>query len=205
MRIFISGTDTSVGKTLISAWLCLHTKAAYFKPIQTGADEDCDTQTVKALSQTKVFTSTYRFSHPVSPHLAARLENSEIHLKNIHLPETEDLIVEGAGGVLTPINEHDLMIDLMRHCDLPTILVARSSLGTINHTLLSLAALRQAKINVLGVIVNGEPHPENCQAIAYYGKTKVLAECPDWPMINPSTLRQYPLSPELSGLFTFSK
>lgn len=178
MRIFITGTDTDVGKTVVSSWLCLHSKSAYFKPIQTGNLYDVDTATVQKLStKTRTYKEAYSYSEPLSPHLAAELDGGRIDLDNICLPDEKNLIVEGAGGLLVPLNENQLLIDLVKRLQLPVILVARSSLGTINHTLLSLEALRQRDIPILGVIMNGE-NKGNEVAIERYGKTPVLASFP---------------------------
>jgi len=183
-RFFITGTDTGVGKTVVSALLCAALDAIYWKPIQTGAREGTDRETVMRLAQlprSRTVSETYRFSPPVSPHLAARLAGVRIELRKIKMPQLtseENLIVEGAGGALVPINRAQLMTDLMRHLELPVLLVARTALGTINHTLLSLAALRAAQIDVRGVIMAGKPNAENRRAIEQYGKIRVVGTVP---------------------------
>lgn len=184
-RIFISGTGTNVGKTLISSWLSLHLKADYFKPIQTGGLLGMDSQTVMQLSGAKIHKETYVYEDAVSPHLASK---SQIDLDQIKLPASSRLIVEGAGGLLVPINKKFFMIDLIKALNLPVILVASSLLGTINHTLLSLEALAMRNIKVLGIIVNGEPNQDNCDALEFYGRTKVLAQIPQLNVINKSVL-----------------
>ena len=123
----------------------------------------------------------YKFAPPVSPHLAARQAGVRIDLAKIKLSanaEKSPLIVEGAGGVLVPVNERELMVDLMRQLGLPVLLGARSSLGTINHTMLSLAALRTAGVEVAGVVMIGAPNVENRAAIEEYGKVRVVGEIP---------------------------
>jgi dethiobiotin synthase len=183
-RFFITGTDTGVGKTVVSALLCAALDAIYWKPIQTGFSEDSDVATVTrlaALPSDRYIAETYLFSPPVSPHLAARLAGTRIDLRRIRLPKldgTEGLIVEGAGGVLVPINGKQLMTDVMRHLGLPVLLVGRSGLGTINHTLLSLAALRQAGLRVHGVVMVGPPNRENRATIEHFGKVKVVGIVP---------------------------
>ena len=143
--------------------LCAALEAIYWKPIQTGTREGTDRKTVMQLARlprARTFPETYRFAPPVSPHLAARRAGVRIELRQIRVPRLaarEKLIVEGAGGALVPINGTQLMTDLMKHLRLPVLLVARTSLGTINHTLLSLAALRAARLNIRGVIMVGEP------------------------------------------------
>ena len=183
-RFFITGTDTGVGKTVASALLCAALDAMYWKPIQTGTREGTDTQTVLRLtgaSRSQTFPEVYRFAPPVSPHLAARRARVRIDLRKIRLPSIEDwkgLIVEGAGGVLVPVNDKQCMIDVMKRLGLPVLLVSRTSLGTINHTLLSLAALRFAKLDVTGVIMAGKDNPENRKAIEQYGGVRVAGWIP---------------------------
>jgi dethiobiotin synthetase len=195
MQIFITGTDTDIGKTLISRWLCLHTNYNYFKPIQTG---ELDSQTI--VTEGTIFTESYAFKTPVSPHLASKIENTEIELNKIQLPNSNNLIVEGAGGVMTPINANCLMLDLIKFLDIPVILVASSRLGTINHTLLSLAALRSKDIKVLGVIMSGKLEPENAKAIAFYGQIEVLAQIPFLDEISTKSLSKIALTDSLTQI-----
>jgi dethiobiotin synthase len=193
-RYFVTGTDTGVGKTVLSALLCAALDASYWKPIQTGTEVDSDSQSVVELSgltPEKIWPEAYQFASAVSPHLAARLAGSRIDLAKIKLPvvaKDAPLIVEGAGGVLVPINERDLMVDLMRQLGLPVLLAARSSLGTINHTTLSLAALRNAGVAVAGVVMVGAPNVENRAAIEKYGKVRVVGEIPWLTEINRAVL-----------------
>lgn len=200
MKIFISGTDTDIGKTLIAGWIALHSGFAYFKPIQSGAKEDGDTQEVKRLANTKTYPEVYNLQERLSPHLAARLENIEIDLDKIYLPQENNLIIEGAGGLLVPINSKYLVIDLIKKLEVPVILVARASLGTINHTLLSLEALRSRHIQILGVIMNGDRNPENKAAIEFYGNTSVLAEFPKIDEVNYDSLCSIALPDKLTKL-----
>lgn len=193
-RFFVTGTDTGVGKTVTCALLCSALDATYWKPIQTGSREGTDRTTVTriaGLSRGRTIPEAYCFSPPVSPHLAARMAGVRIQLRKIpppHLSRDENLIVEGAGGVFVPVNETQLMTDLMRRLKLPVLLVARSSLGTINHTTLSLAALRAAAIEVRGVIMVGKPNAENRKAIEHYGKTPVIGMIPVLARINRTGL-----------------
>jgi len=193
-QFFITGTDTGVGKTVASALLCAAFEAAYWKPIQTGADSDSDSATVAQLAElppARVLPEAYSFAPPVSPHLAARKAGVKIALAKIAIPETfrdSALIVEGAGGVLVPINETHFMRDLMRQIALPVIVVARSSLGTINHTLLTLSALRASRLKIAGVVLNGDLHSDNREAIERYGNTRVIGEIPRLGRIDRATL-----------------
>jgi dethiobiotin synthetase len=195
MQIFITGTDTNIGKTIISAWLALHFKAFYWKPIQTGSGlGDTDSQIVGCLlnvDRSKIIPEIYVFKPPVSPHLAAALQGQRIDLGDFILPQTgeEHLIVEGAGGILTPVNESDTMLQLVQKLKLPAIIVARSSLGTINHTCLTIDALRYAGVPVLGVIMNGPKNEENKRAIEHYGKVTVLDEVESFEQLDYAALK----------------
>ncbi len=193
-RLFITGTDTGIGKTVVSALLCAALDAIYWKPIQSGTREGTDRNTVMKLAEipaSRTIPEKYRFAPPVSPHLAARLAGARIEVRRVQMPQlaaNEALIVEGAGGALVPINRTQLMTDLMRHLQFPILLVARTSLGTINHTLLSLAALRSASLNVLGVVMVGKPNGENRKAIEHYGEIEVVGAVPMLAKINRRTL-----------------
>jgi dethiobiotin synthetase len=211
MQIFITGTDTNVGKTIISAWLALHFKAFYWKPIQTGAElGDTDSQIVGGLLNvdgSKIIPEKYIFKPPVSPHLAAALQGQRIDLGDFILPqiEGEHLIVEGAGGILTPVNESDTMLQLVRKLKLPAIIVARSSLGTINHTCLTIEVLRNAGVPVLGVIMNGPKNEENKTAIEHYGKVTVLDEVESFEQLDYAALKsRVPSQKLMSVIHEFS-
>jgi dethiobiotin synthase len=190
---FITGTDTGVGKTVVSALLCVGLDATYWKPIQTGTGEGTDTETVMQLAQLprqRTLPESYRFKPPVSPHLAAKWAGVRIELRKIKLPASVQgrLIAEGAGGVLVPLNRTQLMTDLMRHLNLPVVLVARTSLGTINHTLLSLAALRAARLDIRAVVMVGKPNRDNKAAIERYGQIPVAGTVPLLKEINRAAL-----------------
>jgi dethiobiotin synthetase len=200
MKIFITGTDTNVGKTLISSWIALHTGFSYFKPIQTGTRNGSDSFEVQKLSDTRIYPDSYSYKEPLSPHLAAKLENDIIDIEKIVLPPSRNLIVEGAGGVLVPINDTYLMVDLIEKLGSPVILVARTTLGTINHTLLSLEVLRSRNIPVLGVIMNGEQNPQNNDSIELYGRTSVLAEFPKLESVSMNMLKDITLSQKLKQI-----
>ncbi len=198
--LFITGTDTGVGKTVVSAALMhrfrAHVPLCYWKPIQTGIELDDDTMTVKVLGacqESEILTSGIRLIRPLSPHLAARMagETIDIELLAQTLPtKTGSLcwLVEGAGGVLVPINDMHLMIDLMERLKLGVLVVARSALGTINHTLLTLEALRKKALPVAGIVMVGEPNRANCEAVEKYGNIPVLAEMPLFPTLTAEVL-----------------
>lgn len=193
-RFFVTGTDTGVGKTVVSALLCVALDAIYWKPIQTGTREGTDRSTVLRLAQlprARTAPETYRFAPPLSPHLAARRAGVRIDPRRIKMPKVppgENLVAEGAGGTLVPINDTQLMTSLMRHLRLPVLLVTRTTLGTINHTLLSLAALRTAHLDVRGVIMVGKPNLENRKAIEHYGHTEVVGAVPQLKQIHRRVL-----------------
>jgi dethiobiotin synthetase len=192
---FITGTDTDVGKTLVSAMLTVGLGAAYWKPIRTGLPYT-DTDWVRdhtGLDSRHFFKEIYLFAPHISPHEAARLEEVNINLANIVAPDYRTfphLIVEGAGGVMVPINENQTILDVILHLKLPTLIVARSGLGTINHTTLTVDKLRQHDIPVLGVVMNGPRHQSNREAIEHYAQVPVIAEVEPMPIINAQTLAE---------------
>ncbi|WP_114858772.1 dethiobiotin synthase [Azospirillum brasilense] len=193
--VFVTGTDTGVGKTLVSACLARAWDAAYWKPLQTGLkDEPGDTPTVTALADLpaeRVHPPAYALAEPLSPHAAAELEGVAIDAGALAPPDTGRLlVVEGAGGLMVPVTEDVFIIDLIARFGLPVVLVARSTLGTINHTLLSLEALRARGLAVAGVVLNGPPNPGNRAAIERFGKVRVLAEIPTLPRLDAETVAE---------------
>jgi malonyl-CoA O-methyltransferase len=182
--VFVTGTDTGVGKTVVAAALVRAWGGSYWKPAQTGlADGDDDTAEVTRLAGLppgRVAPPAYALRAPLSPAAAAALEGVAIEFERLAaLPSLpEPLVVEGAGGVLVPIDGERMMIDLMARLALPVVLVARSTLGTINHSLLSLAALRGRGLAIAGIVMSGPPNPGNRAALEHYGRVRVLAELP---------------------------
>jgi dethiobiotin synthase len=193
-RYLVTGTDTAVGKTVVSALLCAALNATYWKPIQTGTLEGTDRLTVQRLAgigEDQTLPVAYSFAPAVSPHLAAKWAGMEIELERLEIPPEagkNPLIVEGTGGVLVPINSTHFMLDMIAKLKLPTLVVAWSSLGTVNHTLLTLAALHSASVPVRGVILMGEHNDDNRETIERYGHAKVVAEIPKLPFLNRSVL-----------------
>ena len=200
--LFITGTDTNVGKTVVSAALLhryRHIALTYWKPIQTGIEQDDDTKTVSALldlpsiHNITILDQGYRLSTPVSPHLAAQQAGVEICLARL-LKQLDDrssqatYLIEGAGGLLVPLNKDALMVDLIARLGLAVVIVARSGLGTINHTLLTIEALRQRQLEIAAVIMCGIANPENRQAIEHYGQVKVVGEMPIWASLTAPRL-----------------
>jgi dethiobiotin synthetase/malonyl-CoA O-methyltransferase len=189
MRVFVTGTDTDAGKTVASAWLCLHTGADYWKPVQSGHPPDSDSDTVATLSGARVHPERYQLRAPLSPQEAAAKEGLRLELDDFAIPATNrPLVIEGAGGVLVPLNDSNTMLDLMVRFAAPVIVVARSGLGTINHTCLTLAALRARHLPVLGVILTGPLNAANRAAIEHFGNASVLAEIPRLDPLNRQTL-----------------
>jgi dethiobiotin synthase len=188
--LFVTGTDTGIGKTVVSATLFHRYRGGlvlrYWKPIQTGIESDDDTADVARLAECEdgeIFAHGVRLARPVSPHLAARLSGRTIdtdQLLEMIRHEDRDVrwIVEGAGGVLVPINDRDTMADLMVRLGLPVVVVARTALGTINHTLLTLEALRARALEVAGVVMVGPEDADACEAIERYGRVVVLGQMP---------------------------
>ena len=196
---FVTGTDTGVGKTVVSAALLMRLRDAtavrYWKPIQTGIEQDDDTREVRWLARAaerEIRQDGVRLERPVSPHLAARLAGIRIDWQGLVLPDPSNesvaWIVEGAGGVLVPIDDRDLMVDLMRHIGLPVVVAARSTLGTINHTLLTIGAVRTAGLNVAGVVMVGPPNDDNREAIEHYGRVAVVGVLPVIEPLTPDAL-----------------
>jgi dethiobiotin synthetase len=183
---FVTGTDTDVGKTVAAVWLlahfdALHLDAYYWKPVQAGAEPETDAETVCRLGvpRDRILPEAYLLSEAIAPHEAAKRAGIQIEMAKLVPPLAGRLlVVEGAGGLLVPLNDTSTVIDLATELHLPVILVARSTLGTINHTLLSLEALRRRGLPLAGVVVNGPETPHNRAAIERYGQVPVIAEIP---------------------------
>lgn len=195
-EFFVTGTDTGIGKTVVSAMLMSALDATYWKPIQAGLDEETDTefvQRVSAVASEKIIPEKFRLETPMSPHAAADIDNVNIELSDFKLPKysSKHLIVEGAGGLIVPINWKETIIDLIAHLDLPVLLVARSSLGTLNHTLLSLEALKSRGITVFAVILNGEKHPSNKETIEKFGEISVFEIEPFQEITSESLIKAF--------------
>ena len=193
LRVFVSGTDTGVGKTVVAAMLAQAWGAHYWKPVQAGTEEPTDAETVAriaAIPAERILPERYRLAAPRSPDQAAALEGVAIELGDFEPPQASGaLVVEGAGGVLVPLNSRHLMIDLIERLALPVVVAARSGLGTINHTLLTLHALAARDLAVAGVVMIGPEHPENRAAIERWGRVPVIGALPWLPALTPESLR----------------
>lgn len=194
--LFVTGTDTDVGKTVVAAALVVGLDAYYWKPIQAGLTPSTDTRDVRAwtgLPDVRFLPEAYRLREPMSPHAAAEIEGVELELGRIvraELPTDRSVIVEGAGGLMVPINRDALMVDLIGQLAMPVVLVARTGLGTLNHTLLSVSELKRRSIPLLGVVLNGAEHESNRKAIEEYGDVRVLGRVPRLESIDTESLRR---------------
>lgn len=180
--VFVTGTDTDAGKTVAAAWLMRRLDADYWKPVQAGLEGETDEEAVRRLSGLpceRFHASTYRLKTPMSPHGAAAIDGIEIDMAAFRFPRSaRPVVVEGAGGILVPLVHPHTVADLMQLLGLPVVLVSRTTLGTINHTLLSLAELRGRGLEVAGVIMCGPLDAGNREAIETFGEVAVLAEIP---------------------------
>jgi dethiobiotin synthase len=171
----------------------------YWKPVQTGIEQDDDTAEVQRLSGCGpeiVLDEGVRLPRPLSPHLAARLSGSVVELDSVLAivsaqPRQQRWIVEGAGGVLVPLNERELIVDLMVRLELPAVIVSRSGLGTINHTLLTVEALGARSLTIAGVVMVGAQNAENRRAIERYGGVTVLGEMPMLEPLVPASVQRW--------------
>ena len=188
-RFIVTGTDTGLGKTVFAAALTGALKGVYFKPVQAGLDEETDTEIVRRLSGQPVLLESYRLKLAASPHKAAAAEKIRIDPAKLALPKTKaPLIVEGAGGLLVPLNDKTLYMDVFARWKAPLILCARTSLGTINHTLLSLEAIRKRKIPLLGIAFIGDANEDSERIIVKLGKAKRLGRLPIVSPLNAKNL-----------------
>ena len=226
-KVFITGTDTDVGKTIVAAGLCMTWPAHYWKPIQAGYQEPSkgvnkaqfsssntppstnisnpsesalnkifsgtDNEVIsRFIPEQHIYSSVYTLKNPLSPNQAAKMEGIHIQKEKINCPKcSSNLVMEGAGGALVPFNEKEDMSDLMKKMNCPVIIVARSTLGTLNHTFLTLSVLREKKIPIIGVIMVGPLHKKNKYDIETKGKVSVLLELPLLDKLSPKTLKPY--------------
>ncbi|MET3857097.1 dethiobiotin synthase [Rhizobium sp. OAE497] len=190
----VTGTDTGIGKTVFSAALAGALDGYYWKPVQSGLDEETDSETVRrlsGLSAERIFPEAWRLQTPVSPHLSAEIDGVAIDPDALRLPETDrPLVVEGAGGLLVPLTRQSTYIDVFARWGRPVILCARTGLGTINHTLLSVEALRQRRIPIMGIAFIGEERSDTQAIIAEMSGVPVLGRLPVLDVLTSENLRQ---------------
>ncbi len=191
-NIFITGIGTGIGKTIVSAALVEKLKADYWKPVQSGDLDSSDTLKVKSLitNTTSVFhLESYRLSQPFSPHKSAAIDGVTIDRNKIILPETDNtLIIEGAGGLMVPLNDHFLIIDLIKQLNAEVILVSQNYLGSINHTLLSIDALKNRNIKIKGIIFNGVKDIYSKEFILGYSDVQSLGHIPQYTTMDKKAI-----------------
>ena len=192
--IVVTGTDTGIGKTVFSAGLAGLLDGFYWKPVQSGLDEETDSEVVARLSGLpagRVLPEVYRLNTPLSPHRSAEIDGVAIEAAKLSLPDLPGpLIIEGAGGLMVPLNRQTRFIDIFREWQLPVILCARTALGTINHTLLSIEALRARSIPLIGVVFIGDEMADSQRTIAEFGNVRQLGRLPYLDPLTPETLRE---------------
>lgn len=194
-KFIVAGIGTGVGKTVASAILTTCLQGAYWKPVQCGDEEDLDTVLMKKIIDTTmypIYEPAYSLKAPLSPHHAARLENISIRVENIVPPQTtRPLIIESAGGIFVPLTAKILGFDLFKSWNMPWIVVSRHYLGSINHTLLTLDALKRNNISIAGVIFNGPPNHDSEGAILEFSQVPVLGRLLPESKINSQTIQRY--------------
>jgi dethiobiotin synthetase len=192
MNYFVTAIGTDSGKTLVSAILCEAFKSDYWKPIQAGFPRDAEM--IKSLvsnGQTKIWPETYLLDTPASPHASAKIDRIQIELNKFIPPVTDRLIVEGAGGCLVPINDHDFVIDIAKSLNFEIILVANLYLGSINHTLLTANYLKQNNYKVKGIIFNGDSNPESERIILEHTAYPLLLSIQKEVTLNKDVVQTY--------------
>ncbi|MBM3419300.1 MAG: dethiobiotin synthase [Bacteroidetes bacterium] len=194
-KLFVTGIGTDVGKTLVSKILCRVWSADYWKPMQSGELHALDSQKVASIQgeNFQAFPEQFLLSKPLSPHAAAEIDGITLKVTDFKLPETDrNLILEGAGGLLVPINsDGDTILTLIEQLNIPVVLVSRHYLGSINHTLLSVSALKQQKIPIVGIIFVGNPLPGTEEIICKYTQLPVIAKIPLLDPFTDGTIESY--------------
>lgn len=194
LRIVVTGTDTGIGKTVFAAGLAGLLGASYWKPVQSGLDEETDSEAVTRLGGIPadlILPETHRLNTPASPHRAAEIDGVEIDPELLTVPRTAGpLVIEGAGGLMVPLTRRTTFLDVFDRWRLPVVLCARTRLGTINHVLLSLEALRARSVPVCGVAFIGAAEPETERIIADMGEVRVLGRLPWIESLDAASLRQ---------------
>ena len=193
VRIIVTGTDTGIGKTLFSAALVGALDGTYWKPVQAGLDEETDRDTVQRLSglaADRMLPEAYRLATPASPHLAAEIDGVVIDPAKLRLPRSDrPLVVEAAGGLLVPLTRDITYLDVIAGWRAPVVLCARTTLGTINHSLLSIEALRARGVTLLGIAFVGDSNEESERIIAEMGRVQRLGRLPLLAEVTPDTVK----------------
>ncbi len=191
---FITGIGTDVGKTVVSAIVTEALEADYWKPVQAGELQHTDTHRVKGLisnSKSVMHDHSYALRTPMSPHAAAAIDGIQVKLRHIKEPETKNhLVIEGAGGLLVPLNERETILDLIKN-SYKVIVVSRHYLGSINHTLLTLSELRRRGLEVSGIVFNGEAHPSTENIIKKIGLVEEIGRIDEEAVIDKKVIKKY--------------
>jgi len=194
-RLFVTGIGTDIGKTVVSAVLTEALEADYWKPVQCGELDNSDTMRVKNLTSNGNSTfheETFKLKGFMSPHAAAVLENVNIDLDSINLPDTvNNIIIEGAGGLMVPLNNRELVIDMISHLNAEAVIVSQNYLGSINHTILTIDALKARSIPILGIVFNGEENSATEKVILEYSGVEYLGRVNQEEDINKETILKY--------------
>ncbi|WP_316788020.1 dethiobiotin synthase [Pedobacter frigoris] len=189
---FITGIGTGIGKTIVSAILTEKLNADYWKPIQSGDLDISDSLLIKHLVSNKktiIHPERYRLGQPLSPHLSAKIDGVEIATSNINLPQTtNDLVIEGAGGLMVPLNDEELILDLIKKLKAKVIVVSQNYLGSINHTLLTLEVLKSNNIEIEGLIFNGTANQASEDYISNYSNVNILGKIPKLSIIDSESI-----------------
>lgn len=194
MKLFITGIGTDVGKTITSAIITQALEADYWKPVQAGDLDNSDSHKIQRYisnDETVIYENSYKLNTPASPHLAAKIDGITIDLKQITEPKTSNhLVIEGAGGLLVPLNDNDSIIDLIKD-DYKIILVSRHYLGSINHTLLSFEALKSRNLNLAGIIFSGDENQASEEIILNKTKAKFIGRIDNEPYFDQNVIQYY--------------
>lgn len=194
-KIFIAGIGTDVGKTVVSSVFTEAFKADYWKPVQTGSFFSTDTAQVQkwvSNTESKFHPEAFLLKQYMSPHAAAALEDIEINLDSLKLPETNNtLIIEGAGGLMVPLNRKEFLVDIIKKFDAEVVLVIQNYLGSINHSLLSIDALKSRGVKMLGIVINGPANEHSEQIILEYSGLKLLGRIHKEKELNSEVISQY--------------
>ncbi|MCK1402294.1 ATP-dependent dethiobiotin synthetase BioD [Bradyrhizobium sp. 4] len=194
-RIVVTGTDTGIGKTVFAAGLAHLLGANYWKPVQAGLEGETDSEAAArlgGLSPDRVVPELYRLRTPASPHHSAEIDGVRMNVNSFHLPDSGErpLVIEGAGGLMVPLNRGTLYIDIFERWSLPVVLCASTELGTVNHSLLSIEALRKRHISIRGIAFIGERNPQSEGAICEIGRVRSLGRLPWIAPLTADTLQK---------------
>jgi dethiobiotin synthetase len=191
---FITGIGTGIGKTIVSSIITEKLQADYWKPIQSGDLHESDSMKIESLisnNKTVIHHEAFKLTQPLSPHLSAKLDSVELSIDKLSTPSTDNtLVIEGAGGLMVPLNDQELLVDYIIALNVEVILVSQNYLGSINHTLLSLELLKARNVAVKGIIYNGVSNNETERYINQYSQVKILGNIPILDIITKETIQQ---------------